>query len=101
MIGTILGILVGVGICSQAFDGNLQGWSLGAIVVVVLIGLIFPVTVGTFLTGVALMSPIAAILGFVVGNASSGFAAIGIGLLAFGGQFVVGHIRRDASGIGR
>lgn len=100
MIGTLLGLIVGIGICVQAFNGQLQVWSLAAVVVVVVIGFIFPVTVGTFLTGVAIASPIAAILGFIFGNASSGLAALGIGLLAFGGQFVIGMVRRDSSELG-
>lgn len=97
MIGTILGLIVGVGICIQAFNGELQLWSLGAVLVIVLVGFIFPITIGTFLTGVAIASPIAMILGFVTGNSSSALAAIGIGALSFGGQFVIGMIRRDRS----
>jgi hypothetical protein len=96
-MGSILGIIVGIGVCLQAAGGNLQVWSLGMALVAVLIGFIFPFFVGTFLTGVAITSPIAAILGFVFGNTSSGLAAIGIGALAFGGQFIIGHIRRDAA----
>jgi hypothetical protein len=101
MIGSIVGLIVGIGICVQAFNGELQVWSLGAVVIAVLIGFLFPVTIGTFLTGVAIASPIAAILGFVFGNASSGLAALGIGVLAFGGQFIIGLVRRDSSELGR
>jgi len=97
MIGSIIGLIVGVGICVQAFNGELQVWSLGAVVIAVLIGFLFPVTIGTFLTGVAIASPVAAILGFVFGNVSSGLAALGIGILAFGGQFIIGLVRRDSS----
>jgi len=97
MIGTLVGIIVGIGICVQAFNGELQAWSLGAVLLIVLAGFIFPVTIGTFLTGVAIASPVAAILGFVTGNSASGLAAIGIGVLAFGGQFVIGLVRRDRS----
>lgn len=101
MIGSIIGLIVGVGICVQAFNGELQVWSLGAVVIAVLIGFLFPVTIGTFLTGVAIASPVAAILGFVFGNVSSGLAALGIGILAFGGQFIIGLVRRDSSELGR
>jgi len=100
MIGSLIGLIVGIGICVQAFNGELQVWSLGAVLIAVLIGFIFPVTIGTFLTGVAIASPVAAILGFVFGNASSGLAALGIGALAFGGQFVIGLVRRDRSELG-
>ena len=95
MIGTLLGVIVGIGICVQAFNGELQVWSLGVAAIAVLIGFAFPITVGTFLTGVAIASPIAALLGFIFGNASSGLSALGIGVLAFGGQFVIGLVRRD------
>ena len=101
MIGTLLGLIFGIGVCVQAFNGELQAWSLGAVVVVVLIGFVFPVTVGTFLTSVMIASPVAAILGFITGNASSGLAALGIGLMAFGGQFIIGLVRRDRSELGQ
>lgn len=100
MIGTLVGVIVGIGICIQAFNGDLQVWTLAAVIVTVLIGFIFPITVGTFLTGVAIAAPVAALLGFITGNPSSGLAAIGIGVLAFGGQFVIGLVRRDRSEIG-
>jgi len=100
MIGTLVGIIIGIGICVQAFNGELQAWSLGVVVLMVLAGFVFPVTVGGFLTGVAIASPVAAILGFVTGNSDSGLAAIGIGVLAFGGQFVIGLVRRDRSTLG-
>ena len=100
MIGTLFGLMTGIGICVQAFNGELQVWSLAAVVVAVVIGFIFPITVGTFLTVVASASPIAALLGFIFGNASSGLAALGIGLLAFAGQFVIGMVRRDQSELG-
>jgi len=100
MIGTLVGVIVGIGICVQAFNGELEVWSLAAVVVAVLVGFVFPVTVGTFLTGVAIASPVAALLGFITGNPSSGLAAIGIGVLAFGGQFVIGLVRRDRSEMG-
>ena len=97
VVGTLIGMVVGAGICVQAVNGQLHGWSIGALVGVVLLGFIFPVTVGTFLTGVAIASPFAAILGFVTGNGSSGWAAIAIGALAFGGQLIIGSARKDTS----
>ena len=82
MLGTIVGLVVGIGMCAQAYRGDLQLWSLAAVPVLVLVGVAFPMTVGTFLTGVAITSPIAALLGFVFGNATSGFAALGRGVLS-------------------
>jgi len=98
MIGTLLGIVVGIGMCIEAWNGQLQAWTIGAAIVVVLIGLLIPTTVGTFLTGVTVASPVAAILGFVTGNAASGINAIIIGLLAFAGQFILGAVTRQRIG---
>jgi hypothetical protein len=95
MIGTLVGVIVGIGICIQAFNGELQAWGIGAVIVVVLIGFLIPMTVGTFLIGVAIASPIAAILGFITGHPSSGVNALVIGVLAFAGQFIIGLVRRD------
>jgi len=95
MIGTLLGIVVGIGMCIEAWNGQLQAWTIGAVVVIVLIGLLIPMTVGTFLMGITIASPVAAILGFVTGNAASGVNAIIIGLLAFVGQFILGAFTRQ------
>ena len=100
-MGAIAGIIVGIAMCVQAFNGELEPWSLGIALIAVLVGIIFPITVGTFLTGVVIASPLAAILGFISGNTHSALAALGIGVIAFAGQFIVGHIRRDRSGIGQ
>ena len=97
MLGTIVGLVVGIGMCAQAYRGDLQLWSLAAVPVLVLVGVAFPMTVGTFLTGVAITSPIAALLGFVFGNATSGFAALGIGVLSIGGQLVISLIKARRS----
>lgn len=40
MVGTLLGLIVGVGICVQAFNGELEVWSLAALVVVLVIGMV-------------------------------------------------------------
>ena len=98
MIGTLLGIVVGIGMCIEAWNGQLQAWTIGAAIVVVLIGLLIPTTVGTFLTGVTVASPVAAILGFVTGHTASGINAIIIGLLAFAGQFILGAVTRQRIG---
>jgi len=98
MIGTLLGIIAGVGICNEAWNGQLQAWTIGAAIVIVLLGFVFPMTVGTFLLGVMIASPIAAILGCFSGNSASGVNALLIGVTAFFGQFIVGGIRRDRLG---
>ena len=95
MIGTLVGVIVGIGICIQAFNGELEAWGIGGVIVVVLIGFLIPMTVGTFLMGVTIASPVAAILGFITGHPSSGINALIIGVLAFAGQFIIGLVRRD------
>lgn len=67
----------------------------GGVIVVVLIGFLVPMTVGTFLMGVTIASPVTAILGFITGHSSSGINALIIGVLAFAGQFIIGRVRRD------
>lgn len=79
----------------QAFNGELEAWGIGGVLVVVLIGFLIPMTVGTFLMGVTIASPVAAILGFITSHPSSGINAMIIGVLAFAGQFVIGLVRRD------
>ena len=93
MIGTLLGVIAGIGMCVEAWNGQLQAWTIGAAVVLVLIGFIFPITVGIFLMGVSFASPIAAILCFVAGNSASGVNALLIGVCAFVGQFIIGRVR--------
>jgi len=95
MIGTLVGVIVGIGICIQAFNGELEAWGIGGVIVVVLIGFLIPMTVGTFLMSVTIASPVAAILGFLMGHPSSGINALIIGVLAFAGQFIIGLVRRD------
>lgn len=95
MIGTLVGVIVGIGICVQAFNGELEAWGIGGVIVVVLIGFLIPMTVGTFLMGVSIASPVAAIFGFITSNPGSGINALIIGVLAFAGQFIIGLVRRD------
>lgn len=98
-MGTVIGLLLGIGICIQAASGELEFWGLGVALVLVLIGFAFPFFMGTLLTGVAMASPVAAIIGLVTGHGDSALAALGIGLLAFVGQFIIGIVRRDSAPI--
>lgn len=99
-MGVLVGLILGIGICAQAATGELQFWGLGAAVVIVLLGFIFPIFFGTLLTGVAIASPIAAIIGWLTGHGDSALAALGIGAVAFAGQFIIGLVRRDRTQIG-
>ncbi len=96
-MGAIIGLFFGIGMIVSAFNGELSAALMAGVVVLTLIGFIFPMFIGTFLTSILVTSPIAALAGFIFGNASSGLAALGIGLLAFGGQYVIGLVRRDRS----
>lgn len=98
MIGTILGILVGIGVIGAASSGTLEPWSFAAAIVLVLVGLLFPRTVGIMLMTVAFASVVAIIAGLVTGHGSSALAALLIGITAFAGQFIIGLVRRDATG---
>ncbi len=98
-MGAILGILIGIGVVGAAASGTLEPWSAGACVIIVAVGLLFPRTVGMLLTGVALASVIAIIVGLLTGHGGSALSALLIGMVAFAGQFVIGLVRRDATGI--
>ena len=76
----------------------MQAWTIGAAIVIILLGFVFPMTVGTFLLGVMVASPIAAILDFISGKSASGVNALLIGVTAFAGQFIIGGVLRDRHG---
>lgn len=96
-MGVILGIIVGIGVIVMAANGTLEPWSIGAAVVLVLIGFAFPRTMGMMLTGVAMASVIAIVAGLVTGHGASALAALLVGITAFVGQFIIGLVRRDAT----
>ena len=96
-MGAIIGLVFGIGMIVSAFNGELSAALMAGVVVLTLIGFIFPMFIGTFLMSIMVTSPIAALAGFIFGNASSGLAALGIGLVAFIGQYVIGLVRRDRS----
>jgi hypothetical protein len=96
-MGAILGIVIGIGVIVMAANGTLEPWSIGGAVVLVLIGFVFPRTMGMLLTGVAVASVIAIVAGLVTGHGGSALAAFLIGITAFVGQFVIGLVRRDAT----
>ena len=96
-MGAVIGLFAGLGMIVSAFNGELSATLMAGVVVLTLIGFIFPMFFGTFLMSIMVTSPIAALAGFIFGNASSGWAALGIGLVAFIGQYVIGLVRRDRS----
>jgi hypothetical protein len=99
MFGIIIGVIAAIGICVQAFEGTLDALSIGIAVVIVLIGFIFPQTVGIALTTISITSPIAIILALVSGSGSSALSALAIGITAFAGQYIIGLVRQDVSGL--
>ena len=99
MFGIIIGVVAAIGMCVQAFEGTLEAWSIGIAVVIVVVGFIFPQTVGIALTTISIASPIAIILALLTGNGSSALSALGIGITAFAGQYIIGLVRQDVSGL--
>ena len=100
IVGAILGILVGIGVVVAAANGTLEPWSIGAAVVLVLVGLVFPRTIGMMLTAVAFASVVAIIVGLVTGHGGSAISALLIGVVSFAGQFIIGLVRRDSTDFG-
>lgn len=97
LMGFIIGLFAAIGMCVEAFDGRLEAWSIGAAIVIVLIGFIFPQTIGVALMTIVVASPIAIILALVTSNGASALSALGIGFTAFVGQYVIGIVRQDVS----
>ena len=97
MIGTILGIVIGIGVISSAATGQLQVWPIGGAIVLVLIGFLIPRTIGMMLFMVALLSLVAFVFGLITGHFSSAWAALAIGVICFVGQIIIGAVRRDAT----
>jgi hypothetical protein len=82
----------------STWSGELDYWSLGAIPVLTLLGvLIIPFTVGTFMTMLVIISPIAAIAGAIRGNWTSAGAALAWAVAAFLSQLIVGAIRKSSA----
>lgn len=99
MIGSILGIIVGLGFVVQAWDAP-PGIhpSTGLLVLVpFLLGLVFPRTMGIALMWVSLLMVAALVISLVKGNWPSVVGALGLGVAAFVGQFALGRLRPDAT----
>ena len=98
-MGFIIGLIVSIAMCVQAFEGTLEAWSIGIAIGIVLVGFVFPQTVGVALTSISLASLVAIVLALLTGHGSSALSALGIGITAFVGQYVIALVRQDASGL--
>jgi len=99
MIGTIIGILVGLGFVVQAWDGPPGIHPATGLLVLIpfFLGLVFPRTMGIALMWLALFMVAACIVSLVKGDWPSLGGALGLGIAAFAGQFALGRLRPDAT----
>ena len=96
-MGSLIGFFVGLGIMASAWSGDLEFWGIGVFVVAGILGiLLFPNTVGTFMTSIMFMSPIAIVLAAIRGNSDSVKVALGLTACAWLTQIVVGTIRKGS-----
>jgi len=93
-MGSLFGFFAGIGLLFGAWEGSLEPWGFGAFIAAILLGVVLmPMTVGTFMTSVMFMAPLAAVLALIRGNFESAGVAAGIAVGAFVTQIVVGAIR--------
>lgn len=93
-MGTLFGLIAGIGLVITSWDGELSFWGLPIFIIAALLGVfLFPFTVGTFMTGIMFASPIAIIAALINSNSQSALAALTIGISAFITQFIIGRIR--------
>jgi len=98
MIGSLFGILFGVGLIIQAWDGSGITWYTAILVVVpFLLGLIFARTMGIALMWLSGLMVIALLVSVVKLDWPSAVGALGVGVAAFLGQLALGRIRPDAT----
>ena len=96
-MGSLLGLFVGIGLLFGAWDGTIESWGLGAFLVAGLLGIVLiPMTVGTFMTSIMMIAPIAALLALLRGNMESAGVSFGIAIGAFITQWIVGALRRGS-----
>lgn len=97
-MGTLFGFFVGLGIIAAAWSGDLEFWGVGAFVAAGIFGiLLFPRTVGTFMTSIMFMSVIAAGLAALRGFGDSAKVALTFAVCAFFTQLIVGFIRQSSA----
>ena len=97
-MGSLFGFFAGLGIISGAWSGDLEAWGFGAFLVFAIVGvLIFPRTIGTFMTAVMTLGAVAILAGLVSGNGDSAFVALGITLGAAATQFLIGRVRPESA----
>lgn len=93
-MGSLVGLVVSIGIIWSAWDGELTFWGVPIFLAATILGvLIFPMTVGTFMTSIMFASPIAIIFALINSNSQSALAALSLGVSAFITQFIIGKIR--------
>lgn len=93
-MGTILGVIVGALAIIAAWNGELRFWGIPIFLLAVIAGiLLFPKTIGTFMSVVVSASVIAFIAALINGHDESAIAAVFIGVGALLTQFAIGKLR--------
>jgi hypothetical protein len=96
-VGSLLGLIVAIGMIGSSWSGTLSFWGLPIFIVAALLGIfLMPMTVGTFMTSIMFGAPIAVLAGLIAGNSNSALTALAIGVGAFIVQFIIGRIRGGA-----
>jgi hypothetical protein len=96
-VGSLLGLIVAIGMIGSSWSGTLSFWGLPIFIVAALLGIfLMPMTVGTFMTSIMFGAPIAVLAGLIAGNSNSALTALAIGVGAFIVQFIIGKIRGGA-----
>jgi hypothetical protein len=96
-MGSLIGLFVGIGLLFGAWEGTIEPWGLGAFVAAGLLGIILmPMTIGTFMTSIMFIAPVAALLALIRGNTESAGLLVGIAIGAFVTQIIVGAVRKNS-----
>jgi len=98
-MGSLIGFFIGLGIIASAWSGDLEFWGIGVFLLAGIVGvLLFPMTVGTFMTSIMFMSPIAIVLAAIRGNSESVKVALALTVCAWLTQVLVGTLRKGSVG---
>ncbi len=87
-MGTILSLLFGLSVASDGWSGNLTSLDLVLFLPALIVGIIFPRTIGVSMVGVQVGSILAALFSLVRLNFSAIIVSIGI----FFGSLLVQHL---------
>jgi hypothetical protein len=93
MIGTILGVLTGIGLVISGWNGELTYGMAVGVLVLGLLGLIFPMTVGMWLTGAGFGAIVAIISSAIRTEWTSALSAALIAVACFAATWGIAALR--------